>query len=165
MESQRLQTAKKYIDYFKTLDRDTLASVLAQNYKHEFAPASLAPPGPFTRDQFLEHNAALRKIMTGFPAHAKEYVESEASNQVTVWATARARFRDEVVEDGVAGDDEEDRKKKWDYEGEYVFMMWMDETGEKVVRTVEFLDSKATEYELRPLLKTANEKMQTQGTF
>lgn len=163
MESKRLQTANKYINHFETLDTDTLASVLAQNYTHEFAPASLAPPGPFTRDQFLKHNAALRKIMTGFPVQAKEYVESEASNQVTVWATARARFREEVMEDGAEGDEES--RKKWDYKGEYVMMFWMDEAGEKIVKTVEFLDSKATEYGMRPLLKTANEKMQTRGTF
>lgn len=153
MESKRLQTAKKYISHFETLDSDILASVLAPDHTHQFAPASLALPGPFTREQFLEHSAGLRRVMTGFPVHAEEYVESESSNQVTVWATARPRFRDEVLRD-------EEDSKEWEYEGEYVFMFWMDETGDKIVRTVEFLDSKGTEYGLRPLLKRANEKMQ-----
>lgn len=159
MESKRLQTAKKYINHFATLDTDTLASVLAADYSHHFAPASLAFPSPFTREQFLEHSAVLKKVMTGFPVFAKEYVESEASNQVTVWATSRAQFREEVT-----GQDEEE-KKKWEFEGEYVFMFWMDDTGEKVVRTVEFLDSKGTEYVGRPLLKKANEKMQAEHWF
>lgn len=158
MESKRLQTAKKYISHFETLDSDTLASVLAPDHTHQFAPASLAFPGPFSRPQFLEHSAVLRQVMTGFPVRAKEYIESESSNQVTVWATARPRFREEVL----AG--EEDREK-WEFEGEYVFMFWMDETGGKIVRTVEFLDSKGTEYGLRPLLKRANEKMQAQHWF
>lgn len=157
MESKRLQTAKKYINHFETLDKDTLASVLAPEYSHHFAPASLAFPSPFTREQFLEHGAVLRKVMKGFPVHAKEYVESEASNQVTVWATSRAQFREEVV-----GDEE---RKKWEFEGEYIFMFWVDETGEKIVRTVEFLDSKGTEYGMRPLLKRANEKMQAEYWF
>lgn len=159
MESKRLQTAKKYINHFETLDTDTLASVLAPDHSHHFAPASLNFPGPFTREQFLEHSGALRRIMAGFPVYAREYVESEASNQVTVWATSRARFRDEVM-----GDEEQERKK-WEFEGEYIFMFWMDETGDKIVRTVEFLDSKGSEYGLRPLLKRANEKMQAKNWF
>lgn len=44
-------------------------------------------------------------------------------------------------------------------------MLWMDETGDKIVSNVEFLDSKATGYGLRPLLKRANEKMQAQHWF
>lgn len=156
MESKRLQTAKKYIGHFETLDTDTLASVLAPDHIHQFAPASLAFPGPFTKEQFLEHGKVLRRVMTGFPVYAKEYVESEASNQVTVWATSRALFREEVLE----GED----RGEWEFEGEYVFMFWMDETGEKIVRTVEFLDSKGTEA-VRPLLKRANEKMQAEHWF
>ena len=160
MESKRLQTAKKYINHFETLDTDTLASVLSPDHSHTFAPASLAFPGPFTREQFLEHSAALRKVLTGFPVYAREYVESEASNQVTVWATSRARFKEEVT-----GDEGEEERKKWEFEGEYVFMFWMDETGDKIVRTVEFLDSKGSEYVLRPLLKKANEKVQARNWF
>ncbi|KAJ0121067.1 hypothetical protein J7T55_008227 [Diaporthe amygdali] len=163
MESKRLQTAKKYISHFETLDTDTLASVLAPDHTHQFAPASLVVPGPFTKEQFLAHSAALRKIMTGFPVYAKEYVESESSNQVTVWATSRAHFKEEVLADEQG--DEEERRKKWEFEGEYVFMFWMDETGEKVVRTVEFLDSNLTENKLRPLLKRANEKVQSRNWF
>lgn len=158
MESKRLQTAKKYIGHFETLDSDTLASVLAPDHTHHFAPASLAFPGPFTREQFLEHSAVLRQVLTGFPVRGNEYVESESSNQVTVWATARPRFKEEVLRD------EKDREE-WEFQGEYVFMFWMDETGDKIVRTVEFLDSKGTEYGLRPLLKRANEKVQAQHWF
>ncbi len=149
MESKRLQTAKKYIGHFATLDTETLASVLAANYVHEFAPKSMNPPGPFSKAQFLAHSASLRDIMTGFPVKAKEYVESESAHQVTVWATSKTEFRDEVKR----GDDEEG----WVYEGEYVFMLWMDESGEKVVRVVEFLDSKGTIERLGVLMRRARE--------
>jgi len=46
-------------------------------------------------------------------------------------------------------------KGEWVYEGEYVFMFWMDESGERIERTVEFLDSKGTEEVLRPLMVRA----------
>ncbi|KLJ07302.1 hypothetical protein EMPG_17206 [Blastomyces silverae] len=72
-----------------------------------------------------------------FPVTVKEYMESESSNQVTVWASSRAMFRDEVKDDGVS-------EAEWAYEGEYVFLLWMDETGEKLVKSVEFLDSQKT---------------------
>lgn len=97
MESKRLQTAKKYISHFETLDSDILASVLAPDHTHQFAPASLALPCPFTREQFLEHSTVLRRVMTGFPVRVEECVEIESSNQVTVWATVRPRFREEVL--------------------------------------------------------------------
>ncbi|KUI66982.1 hypothetical protein VM1G_01922 [Cytospora mali] len=158
MESKRLQTAKKYIGHFATIDTETLASVLSDDHVHQFAPASLSLPGPFTKQDFLDHSARLRRVMTGFPVYAKEYVESESANQVTVWATSKAQFREEVMDDddnGGGGSGE----GKWVFEGEYVFMLWMDESGEKIRRTVEFLDSKATEDGLRLLMKRANEKV------
>lgn len=154
MGSKRLQTAKKYIGHFATLDTETLASVLSEDHVHQFTPASIDLPGPLGKQAFLDHSARLRRVMTGFPVHAKEYVESEGANQVTAWATSRAEFREEVV-----GGEEGEGKRGWEYEGEYVFMFWMDESGEKIRRTVEFLDSKGTEDGLRPLMKRANEKV------
>jgi len=88
--------------------------------------------------------------MTGFPVTGKEYIESESANQVTVWATSRTIFRDDVKDDGIG-------EEEWVYEGEYIFMLWMDESGEKIVRTVEFLDSKGTVEKLGALMKRAND--------
>jgi uncharacterized radical SAM superfamily Fe-S cluster-containing enzyme len=47
--------------------------------------------------------------------------------------------------------------ERWRYKGEYMFMLWMDESGEKVVRVVEFLDSKGTADVLMPLMRRARE--------
>ncbi|PGH10640.1 hypothetical protein AJ79_05354 [Helicocarpus griseus UAMH5409] len=153
--SARLTTAQRYIANFGTLDPQTLAPLLAENYHHEFAPASLNPPGPFDKQGMLEHNARLRDIMSGFPVTAKEYVESESSNQVTVWATSQTVFRDEVKDKGVA-------EKEWEYQGEYVFMLWMEEGGERIERVVEFLDSKGTE-RLMGLMRRARGNREGQG--
>lgn len=150
MESKRLATARKYIDHFATLDGDMLSSILADNYVHEFAPASLDPPGPFDRAGFLEYSGRMRDVMTGFPVVAREYVESESSNQVTVWATSWTVFRADAMDDGIPQED-------WTYRGEYIFMFYMDESGEKVVRCLEFLDGKGTDDKLRPLMHRARE--------
>jgi hypothetical protein len=139
MSSARLHTAQKYISHFVTLDQDLLASLLSETYRHEFGPASQNEPGPFTKTTFLAHGAYLSEIMTGFPVAATEHFECEATNTVAVWASSDAHFKKEVM-DG----DEED----WKYKGEYVFMLWMNESGERIERTVEFLDSAATKERL-----------------
>jgi hypothetical protein len=59
-------------------------------------------------------------------------------------------------------------RRSREFKGEHIcfFMFWMDETGDSMVRTVEFLDSKPAEYGLRRMLKTAkDEKMQAQRWF
>ncbi|KAL4734525.1 hypothetical protein BDV11DRAFT_54250 [Aspergillus similis] len=137
MPSQRLLTAQKFISYFATLENAILEPLLAESYHHQFAPAALNPPGPFDRAGFLAHLGGLKDIMSGFPVFAKEYIESQSANQVVVWATSKTQFREEVKDDGVSENERE-------FGGEYVFMFTMDESGEKVVRCVEFLDSLAT---------------------
>lgn len=158
MVSKRLETAKKYIGNFATLDTQAIDSILAENYIHQFVPASINPPGPFDKQGLLEHHRGLAKVMTGFPVTAKEYSESESSNQVTVWATSQALFHDELkdYDDGIS-------PEEWVYQGEYVFLLSMDETGEKITRTVEFLDSKQTMDKLVPLIERANKNREKKG--
>lgn len=148
MESTRVQTAKKFIDHFATLDVKILETILSDDYYHEFAPSSLNPPGPFSKQGFLDHHSGLDHVMTGFPVFAKEYIDSESSNSVTVWATSRTIFREDAKDASIAD---------WDYEGEYIFLFTFDASGEKIVRTIEFLDSKATADGLMVLMKRARE--------
>lgn len=152
MSSQRLLTAKTFLSYFTSLDESILEPILAENYYHEFAPVALNPPGPFGRAGFLAHTSGLKKVMSSFPIFTKEYIESESGNQVVVWATSQAHFREEVRDHGI-------NKKEWEYSGEYIFMFTMDESGEKVVRCVEFLDSLGTQ-RLMGLMKRAKGNLQ-----
>lgn len=48
--------------------------------------------------------------------------------------------------------DDEISQTEWVYKGEYIFLLAMDETGKKIIRIIEFLDSKATVNKLRPLI-------------
>ncbi|OJJ50332.1 hypothetical protein ASPZODRAFT_128949 [Penicilliopsis zonata CBS 506.65] len=153
MESKketRLRIARRFIDHFAKLEIDILHTILADEYHHQFAPASLDPPGPFDKQGLLDHHIALREVMVGFPVTAKEYIDSESESCVTVWATSRVQFRDDVK-----GPD--DSEADWAYEGEYIFLISFDATGERIVRTVEFLDSKQTADRLVGLMERARE--------
>ncbi|KAL4919210.1 hypothetical protein BDW62DRAFT_200090 [Aspergillus aurantiobrunneus] len=151
MPSQRILTAQRFISYFASLDKSIFEPLLAEDYYHEFVPAALHLPGPFDRAGFLAHTSGLNKLMTGFSVFAKEYTESDTGNQVVVWATSKTQFREEVKDDGIA-------REEWEHGGEYVFMFTMDESGEKVVKTIEFLDSAAT-MKLLLLVKRARENL------
>ncbi|KAH7138897.1 hypothetical protein B0J11DRAFT_574843 [Dendryphion nanum] len=150
MASKRLETAKEYIECFATCDTQTLERILASNYHHKFAPSSLDISPPLDKQGFIARHSRIHIIMTGFPVTGNEYIESESSNQVTVWATSVPHWRDEARSD-------DDEPGMWDYKGEYIFMMWFDDEG-RIQRVVEFLDSKMTENAL-VLVKKAFENV------
>ncbi|KAI1842455.1 hypothetical protein JX265_010386 [Neoarthrinium moseri] len=155
MASKRVETAKKYIDHFATLDTQILESILADDYSHEFGPASiqhLTPPS-FDKRGKIEHMQRLRRILSGFPVTAKQYIDSEESNKVVIWATSKTVFRAEAMDDSIS-------PSEWEFNGEYVFILSMDANGDKITRTVEFLDSKETVDKLLVLMKKANENLQ-----
>jgi hypothetical protein len=149
MDSQSLVTAKKFINLFATLDVDTLSAILAENYSHEFAPASVNIPGPKGRTEFVDHFKHLSGTMAGFAVYPKEYIENKTDNQITVWATSKTNFHAYAKDDGIPAED-------WEFQGEYLFVLWMDESGEKITRCLEFLDSKKTD-QLKPLMMRAGE--------
>lgn len=147
MPSKRYNTALAFINAFETLDGDTFHSLAALNYTHIFAPARANGPAPRDRETFAGHISGLKSILEGFPVVPKEVIENVGENQVVVWATSETLFREDVMDDGL-------NKEQWAYKGEYVFILTMDESGEKIVKVFEFLDSKGTE-ELRGLIARA----------
>ncbi|KAI1407922.1 hypothetical protein F5Y13DRAFT_121305 [Hypoxylon sp. FL1857] len=149
-ETARLRTAKAFISMFGNLDTSLLSSILAPSYVHTFAPASLQDRlRTKGKTEMVSHIASLRNIMTGFPVYAKSYFECDAENMVTVWATSKVEWKEQLLR-------QVDNPGEWEYEGEYIFFIWLDETGEKIVRVVEFLDSFKT-VKLMGLMKTARE--------
>ncbi|KAK4991370.1 hypothetical protein LTR66_006564 [Elasticomyces elasticus] len=71
--------------------------------------------------------------MRKFPVTAKEVMEDEEKNTAIVRATSQAYFHDSAKDDGIPPDD-------WKYQGEYVLILTMAESGEKIKKVVEFLD-------------------------
>lgn len=135
--STLVATATAYMKVFTTLDPTVFSSILSENYKHEFAPASLNPPQPFTRDGFAAHITRLRGVLRSFPVRMKQTWPNPSLNQVIIWADSETEFyesvKDKNAEDG------------WKFNGEYIWVLTMDQSGEKIEHVLEFLDSKATE--------------------
>ncbi|KAF4456908.1 hypothetical protein FALBO_15309 [Fusarium albosuccineum] len=124
-----------FIDAFTTLEANAHTSLRAANCTHTFAPSSVNPPPPMTNEDWANHLAKLNLIMTGFPVTAKEIHVNVPKRQVIIWANGVPKFREEVkgLKEGEDG-------KEWDYVGEFMFFLTIDEEG-KISRIVEFLDS------------------------
>jgi ketosteroid isomerase-like protein len=138
MDSTCTKTAKSFIAAYSILSVEDFLPLLADDYSHTFAPASLERLTAKNKSEFAVQMFSLRGFLSGFTVYIKELIDSESSNQVVVWATSETMFREEVKDTGIP--DEE-----WKYQGEYVFMFTMDEGGERITRLVEFLDSKGTD--------------------
>ena len=151
MPTRRYDTAMAFIGDFATLDVATMLSRRTDDCIHTFLPASIAPPAK-DNVTFGEHISRLRDVLQKFPVTAKEVMEDEAKNVVIVHATSQAHFHDEFKDDGISSEE-------WMYRGEYIFMLTMDESGDKIKKVVEFLDSKGTE-RLLGLVKRARSSMQ-----
>lgn len=127
-------TAQSYLTTLSTFDAQALRPLQSENYFHEFAPAS-TNYGTRTLDQFATHITALKQVLHGFQPEVKNLWVNESLKQVTIWGTAVVIWKDEKVKDN----------KEWEYKGEYIFVLSMDESGKKVERVLEFLDSKDLE--------------------
>ena len=88
--------------------------------------------------------------MNGFPVDIIDFVESENSNAVWAHCTSKVEWKAGAMGGG--------KEEEWDFRGEYVFMLWMDERGEKIVRVVEMLDSLAA-VRLPGLMERAKENL------
>lgn len=134
---------------FKDLSGADHVSLRAPNCTHIFTPSSMNPPPPKSNEAFAQHVDSLKKILNHFPVTAKEIHVNEPKRQVVIWATAIPEFKEEAKGNSDASE--------WDYMGEYIFILDMDEEG-KIVRIVEFLDSLATA-RLRELMNKARENL------
>ncbi|KPM42170.1 hypothetical protein AK830_g4376 [Neonectria ditissima] len=136
---------------FTTLDPSVFPSILSDDYKHEFAPASLNPPQPFDREGFTAHVKRLQGVLRSFPVRMKETWPNPSLNQVVIWADSETNFHDHV--------EDSDDAEEWKLHGEYMWVLTMDESGEKITHVLEFLDSKVTE-KIRGLMARAFKKKQ-----
>jgi len=129
MSSPQLAAANAFLQSFKTLDAASNLSLRTPGCTHNMGPASLHFPPSQTNAEWAAHLEGIKEVLTEFPVTAKEIFE--AGNQVTVHAVSEAIFKEDVKDEGA----------KWEYRGEYVFILFFEEGG-KIERIFEFLDSK-----------------------
>lgn len=134
MASIQRSIALAFLQSFQDLDIDSNLALRTPGCSHIFAPASLNFPPSMTNEQWAAHVLSLKSILANLPVTAKEIFAQEGSSQVTIWATSEARFREEAKD--------EDSGLNWIYHGEYIFILLLNQTGDKIERIVEFLDSK-----------------------
>lgn len=147
-ESTLVATATAYLDAISDLNPSLLSSLLSEEYKHEFAPASAALGSPVGGEKFISRFEALRDVLRGYPITIKRVSTNLGAKQVIVWATGNADFHPHVR-------NEED---VWSFQGEYMFMFTMNASGDKVEHTLEFVDSQST-MEMRAMIAHASQRM------
>ncbi|ETS77908.1 hypothetical protein PFICI_09970 [Pestalotiopsis fici W106-1] len=157
MASIRLAAAMKFIEHFATLDTNILQSILATDYIHQYAPSSIPQQEPFDKQGLIAFVTSLKTIMNGYPMVVKLAMESESSNAVTIWAAGEAIFRDAAKDDGIAN-------QEWNYKAEYIFMIFLDNEGDKIIKTIELVDSKATVDKLLGLSQRAYKNISNQSS-
>ncbi|KAK7756484.1 hypothetical protein SLS62_001318 [Diatrype stigma] len=153
-----LATANAYFAIFTSLDPAAALAIMSEQYTHTMAPDSVGlagPAAPMDRARFAAHLGGLRGVLRSFPVTAREAWPNPSLRQVVVWADSRTEWHEHIV----AGEG----KEEWEFRGEYIFALFMDETGEKVERAVEFLDSKATGALMGLFERAAKRKAELEG--
>lgn len=154
-----LATAKSYLQIFATLDAAAVLAITTENYGHTMTPASMgiSKNGPMSRTYFAEYMDGMRGLLRGFPVRAKEIWPNPALRQVVVWADSKTEFHEHVKDVRDGNEDE------WDFRGEYIFVLFMDHSGEKVERVIEFLDSKVSEDFKGLMARALKKKAEVEG--
>jgi hypothetical protein len=144
MTSARYSTALKYLEASNVLDLSAIMSLRSATCTHIFAPGERPPVDNTTYEAGLHR---FKDIIFGFPVTVKEVMEDEKLNRIIFWASGGVRWNPAAKDPGLS-------EEEWNFKGEYMIVLSMDETGEKIERVLEFVDSKATEY-LRTLMARA----------
>jgi hypothetical protein len=134
-----LKSAKAYLNALSTVDSNGLAAATSEAFHVTLGPHSTGlTEESISRDTLTQRFAGLKAVISSMNVKIeKEWPPNEASNQVTIWTTANADFRPEIV-----GDDGRD---EWVFKPETVFIFTMDESGEKITHLFEFQDSLAVQ--------------------
>ncbi|KAF4967678.1 hypothetical protein FSARC_4813 [Fusarium sarcochroum] len=153
------QVATAFINVFDTLEADSHVALRVANCMHTFAPSSVNPPPPMTNQDWANHLGKLQLIMTGFPITPKEIHVNVTKSQVVIWATAIPKCKEEVkrLKEGDDG-------KEWNYVGEFMFILNVDEES-KISRIVDFLDSLGTDRARGLMIRAWDNVGASQGLF
>lgn len=153
LEETLIATAKTYMQVFTSLDPEDILPIQTDDYQHTIAPTSLGFTSPYTRAQFATHILGLRRFLSSFPVHSRQVWPNPTKRQVLIWAQSEANFHEFVK-----GFGEPDSSVSWTFKGEYMWLLTMNNKGNKVKQVLEFLDSKGAE-QMKTLIGKALERI------
>lgn len=130
--------AETYFYTLAAIDTDRLDTLLAPDYTHTFLPASAGLDPTMDRDTFIGRIGSLRNVLTHLRVAIIETWSNDAGRTITAHATNSPQFADSLKRP-------EDAEGEWDFEGEYMWILTFDESCDKIIRSVEFVDGAATE--------------------
>jgi hypothetical protein len=151
MSSKRMSLALKYMQAANEMDFSTIMAMRSPSCSHLFHPSSLGVRPPIDNATYEANLVRFKDIISGFPMTIKETLEDEKKNQIMIWAEGGQSWFPEAKDPGFS-------EEEWNFTREYIFILSLDESGEKIERMVEFVDTKATE-QLRLLLARAQENV------
>ncbi|KAF5610209.1 uncharacterized protein FSUBG_3442 [Fusarium subglutinans] len=130
-------TATAYIDVSRTLDTEALSRILSDEYGHRFAPTWYNLPGSMDRHGLIARLNQVGEVMSSFPVTIKQMWPNPSLRQVLVWGKSETNFRRQLRDS--------DYDEEWTKRGEYMFLVTMNETGERITDVLEFVDSEGIE--------------------
>ncbi|KAE9366346.1 hypothetical protein N431DRAFT_351433 [Stipitochalara longipes BDJ] len=151
MTSKRMSVALKYMQAANEMDISTIMALRTPNCTHHFHPSSLGTRPPIDNTTYEANLLRFKDIISSFPMVIKETLEDEKKNQIMIWAEGGQSWFPEAKDPGLS-------EEEWNFTREYIFIVSLDESGDKIEKMVEFLDTKATE-QLRLLLARAMENV------
>jgi hypothetical protein len=137
-KSPLLATAESFFSALSICDMDRVASFLAPEYEHHFLPASSGLGPPVDRDALIGRFTGLRSIATGVEITINQAWPNDAAHTITLQTTNTPHFKDIVKRP-------EDVEGEWDFSIQCMFVLTMDESGEKMVKSIEFVEGPTTE--------------------
>ncbi|RKK66510.1 hypothetical protein BFJ69_g15342 [Fusarium oxysporum] len=134
--STLLAAATAYIDALASFDPARVQAVLSENYEHTLAPTSMGVESPIRRDAFIPMLCNLKAVTSHYSLRIKKAWANEAAGQVAVWVGGEGDLHPHI---------KQNTSEDYVFDREYIFILEMDSTGEKVQKAFEFVDTKATE--------------------
>lgn len=120
--TKQKQTALAVVAAFNNMDIDAIISHRAPSCMRHILPSSLNIP-PSNNTEYAEHLQKLIPVFSNFNLTVQDTVEDKDAHRIVMWLKAQA--------DTLAGE----------YKNEYMWTLDFDETGEKIVRMHEFVDT------------------------
>jgi len=124
--SLRRQTALAAVQGFNDWTIEAILAPRAPDCTHHVLPATIGRP-PMTNEQFQGLLVMMIPKFKRFTVTIRDLIEDSESNKVVIWATSAGET--------VSGEP---------YGNEYMLMLHFNETGDKVTRFMEFVDSAYT---------------------